>query len=365
MTTPVRLILAILALPLALGPLSAQTPPKSPACDTSAILRTATPIYGVGALTIARSCPAFRDAILRWYGSHTWPATVTRAQLDDVVVALVGRGALTPAPLPAPTPAPTPTPVPTPPPTPTPTPTPSPAPGETIVVSDTYAAGWGAATDWSGQNAPQGVTRVVDPDGTAWVVRSWTPNPGGDAGAQFAYRIPTANRVRVSFDLRATAPITTIMKFARLYAGWFNRPIGGLFYGAGDAILQLGNDQENSAIATPIGLTQSRVLDGATHRVSMEYWQLGDPSGFPSMAFTFDGQPLSLPDGTPVRYSCAVPAPPSTCSKAYWKGGRLYAGMRGTSDTIGSLELLATLNAGNTTTGSIRITNVVISVLAP
>jgi hypothetical protein len=105
------------------------------------------------------------------------------------------------------------------------------------------------------------------------------------------------------------------------------------------------------------------VIDGNWHSVEVEFWRNGDPSGWPSAAFWFDGQPQYLPDGTYVKYSCAQPAPPATCSKAYWQGGRLYSGARAASGSLGVMEWLATLNAGNTTTGQINLDNISISTL--
>jgi hypothetical protein len=103
-------LLALLALPL-----SAHAQRAAP-CDSSAVLLKATPIYGVGTITIGNACPAFAAALWRdylargdtsRYGEYLRLAGATGAP---------PRPAPTPAPVPAPTPTPTPTPVPPPPP---------------------------------------------------------------------------------------------------------------------------------------------------------------------------------------------------------------------------------------------------------
>ncbi len=92
------------------------------------------------------------------------------------------------------------------------------------------------------------------------------------------------------------------------------------------------------------------MIDGNWHSLEMEYWRNGDPSGWPSAAFWFDGAPIGFPDGTAnVHYAGAG-------NNAYWEGGRLYAGERSTSAAeLGTMFCLATLNVGNTTTGQCNV----------
>ena len=231
-----------------------------------------------------------------------------------------------------------------------------------LLNNASFENSWSGFTDWSnGTPSGVGLDNTLGYDGSWSVRRTWTPNPSGDAGAQLAYNYGTADHIWVRFYFRLTAPITTIMKFMRFYTPSFGQPLGGLFLGQGDDIFTFGTDAENSAISTSIGLTQAQVIDGNWHSLEVEYWRNGDPSGWPSVAFWFDGQPLSLPDGTPVRYSCAQPSPPSTCSRAYWSGGRLYTGARATSASMTVMEWIATLNGGNTTTGQVNLDRISIS----
>jgi hypothetical protein len=176
-----------------------------------------------------------------------------------------------------------------------------------------------------------------------------------------AYNVGSTDHVWVRFYLRLTQPITTIMKFARFYNGVFGQNLGGLFLGSGSQIFAAGWDAEDASIVTPIGLSQAQVIDGQWHSIEIEYWRNGDPSGYPSMAFWFDGAPLYLPDGTQVHLACGSGG--GQCNKSYWLGGRLYAGERVYSGQINIMEWLGTLNAGNTTTGQVNIDNVAISTI--
>lgn len=233
-----------------------------------------------------------------------------------------------------------------------------------ILNNASFENSWSGFTDWASQT-PSGSGLSLDNtaayDGSWSIRRTWSPNPGGDVGAQLAYNLGSVDHIWIRFYFKLTAPITSIMKFMRFYAPGWGTAEGGLFLGSGGDIFTFGGDAENYAITTTIGLSQSQVIDGRWHSLEVEYWRNGDPSGWPSAAFWFDGNAQALPNGTAnIQYSCASTSS-STCSKAYWQNGRLYSGVRATSSPLGVMEWIATLNAGNTTTGQINLDRIAIS----
>lgn len=234
-----------------------------------------------------------------------------------------------------------------------------------ILNNASFETGWDGFTNWSFNGAPTGVDRATDYaySGSYSARRQWTPNPGGDLGTQFAspYLGAGYDRMWVRFYFRLTSPITSIMKFARFYNGGFTNNQGGFFIQSGNATLGWGWDQEDASIVTPIGLSQAQVIDGKWHSIEVDYWRNGDPSGYPSAAFWFDGNPQSLPDGTKVVYDCSTTS--GSCNHSYWSGGRLNAGQRALSGKINVMEWLGTLNGGNTTTGQVNIDRASISSL--
>lgn len=229
-----------------------------------------------------------------------------------------------------------------------------------ILNNASFETGWDGWTDWSGNVPPQNVSRDTTQaySGSYSVVRTWTPNPSADTGSQFIYSYTAVDRLWTRFYFRLTATISTYFKFWRHYDPLFATNLGGLWIGAdnNNGIIQAGWDQEDGSILTPIGLTQAQVINGAWHSLEVDYWRNGDPSGWPSMAFWFDNTPQSLPDGTAVTFQ-------GSGNSSYWSGGRLYAGQRVSSVKLGILEALATLNAGNTTTGQVNIDRVAFSSL--
>lgn len=231
-----------------------------------------------------------------------------------------------------------------------------------ILDNASFETDWSGFTNWSMSGTPTGVNRATDYafSGTYSARRQWTPNPSGDLGSQFASSLGSVDRVWVRFYFRLTAPLTTIMKFTRFYNGTFSNPLGGFFIQSGNAIIGAGWDAEDGSIVTSIGLSQAQVIDGKWHSLEIDYWRNGDPSGYPSMAFWFDGNPQSLPDGTKVQYDCSTSGG-GTCNHSYWSGGRLNAGERASSGKINVMEWVATLNAGNTTTGQVNLDRVSIS----
>jgi hypothetical protein len=228
-----------------------------------------------------------------------------------------------------------------------------------ILNNASFEGDWGGFTDWS-NGTPSGVAldNTKGFNGTSSVLRSWTPNPNGDGGAQFLYHLSSAgfDRVWMRIYVRITAPIASpsVMKFGRFYDTGFNTNLGGLGMADGNEIFTWGTGFENSSIATPIGLNQSQVVDGNWHSLEVDYWRNGDPSGYPSAAFWFDGAQIGMPDGTPVKYA-------GSGNNSYWSGGRLYAGDRQNSLKLGYIEMLATLNQGNTTSGQINMDRVAFS----
>jgi hypothetical protein len=222
-----------------------------------------------------------------------------------------------------------------------------------------FEPGWGPFTDWGG-NTPSGVTRDMSAAHTgSWgVLRTIQPNPAMDVGAQLTSAWSGGvDRVWVRFYFRLTANISSIWKWSRLYDPMHNDNFGGLFVGSGQNIIQWGWDAEDSSITTYIGLSEAQVLDGQWHSIEYDYWRNGDPSGFPSVAFWFDGQPLGLPDGHDVHYWGAG-------NNSYWSGGRLYAGERDPSRQglqLGLIDWVSTQNAGNTSTGECDLDDICVS----
>lgn len=229
-----------------------------------------------------------------------------------------------------------------------------------ILDNASFETGWDGFTDWSADAAPSGVSRdsTQASDGSWSIVRSWTPNPNSDVGSQLLYQFGSADRIWIRFYFKLTAPVTTVMKFARFYDTRFATSFGGFYLGSGNDVFDFGTDEENGSIVTPIGVTQAQVIDGRWHSLEMDYWRNGDPTGFPSAAFWLDGQPASMPDGTPVKYACPMAA---TCNASFWRGGRLYSGQRVNTAKMGFIEWVATLNAGNTTTGRVNLDNIAMS----
>ena len=98
------------------------------------------------------------------------------------------------------------------------------------------------------------------------------------------------------------------------------------------------------------------MLDGNWHSIEFEYWRNGDPSGFPSAAFWFDGNVQACPNGNKdVTYAQYGQ------NASFWLNGRLNIGQRNNSEKLGSIEWLSTLNAGNTTSGQVNIDRIAIS----
>ena len=237
----------------------------------------------------------------------------------------------------------------------------------TILDNASFETDWSGFTDWASNVPPTGsmLSRANDFafDGQWSVRRSWVPNPNGDVGAQMMSPAIMADRVWVRWHMRLTAPITSIWKYMR-FADQNIGNFGGIFMQSGADVLGFGWDLEDSSIVTTIGLGEASVADSQWHTLEVEYWRRGDPSGFPSAAFWWDGKPQSLPDGTPVTYDCRTTT--GTCNKSYWSGGRLYAGERQDStSTIGYANFLSTLNGGNTTTGQVNVDAVSIGTCGP
>jgi hypothetical protein len=227
-----------------------------------------------------------------------------------------------------------------------------------ILNNASFETGFDGFTDGAG-GTPNGVTHdnTLAYSGSWSVKRSWVPNPGGDLGANLWYTYAGADHIWLRLYFRATASISTIMKFARFYSP-SRTALGGLFMGQGNDIFTFSTDVENGSAGTEIGLTESRVVDGKWHSLEIEYWRNGDPTGYASAAFWFDDQPIGMPDGQQgVQYAQYGQ------NKMYWRGGRVYVGERNSTVQLGANELLATLNGGNTTTGQINIDRVAISTL--
>jgi len=217
----------------------------------------------------------------------------------------------------------------------------------TILERATFADGWDGFANFGG-GAPIGVTRDVDGAGRSSAKFGWTP-ASRDVGAQFCYSFTPQDRVRTRFAFKLTSGVSTIWKFCRHREQGFGLLVGGLFVQTGTRILSWGFDAEATNQQTiPVGVRASQVLDGKWHTIEYDYWRNGDPSGFPSAAFWFDGLPVAGP----------LVAGDAPKSPVRWIDGRLNAGERRSTTKIGLVQMLGTLNANNTTSGECRVTDV-------
>ena len=227
-----------------------------------------------------------------------------------------------------------------------------------ILDNASFETGWSGFTNWTGVGDPTGdhLSRSTQcaHTGTYGLLRVWTPNPSAEDGTQLLFNYGATDRVWMRFYLKGMVHITTVMKFARFYNETFSTALGGFMMGEGDKIFAFGTDIENGAITTWFGLTEAEIMNDQWHSLEVDYWRNGDPSGFPSAAFWFDGHPISMPDGNDVHYFGAG-------NSMYWSGGRLYSAERSYSGKLGYIEWLATLNTGNTTTGQICVDDISIS----
>jgi hypothetical protein len=223
---------------------------------------------------------------------------------------------------------------------------------------------WDGFTDWANSTP----TAALDPTmaapggGTQSVKYAWTPNPGTDAGSHFIYHYAAQDRVWVRFYFRVTNHISSTWKWARIGDQSFKN-FGGLWLerdGTGTGIIGWGWDAEDGSIVTTIGLTEAQVIDGNWHSLEFDFWRNGDPSGWPSAAFWFDGRPqyAELNGHGKITYWGAG-------NNSYWDAaGRLQAGVRSSSSRkLGYQTFMSTLNAGNTTSGQCNIDLVSISSL--
>lgn len=215
-----------------------------------------------------------------------------------------------------------------------------------ILTNASFETDWNGFKDF-GSADPKTVTRANDfaHTGSFSARFIWTP-AAGDTGAEMAFAFQGKDRVWVRFWFRLTSQVSTIWKFCRNREPGFGDLVGGLFVEANTKIISWGFDAELSAQTVGIGLTQAQVLDGNWHSIEYDYWRNGDPSGFPTVGFWFDGQPVS---GT------GAPSPGS------WQNGRLVAGQRSSNVRVGMIQMMGTLNGGNNTSGQCNIDDVAIS----
>jgi len=245
-----------------------------------------------------------------------------------------------------------------------------------IVNNESFESGWGRFKNWSGGtpfgNGTAQDDLVIATDyfyaGTHSMRRNWTANNAADVGSQCAVTGLTGmDRVWVRFYFRfgTLTPsnvgiITTYWKFSRWYNGGLGvNNMGGLFIAQGSDCFCFVGGGENSDICTTIGLKQAQACDGNWHSLEYDYWRNGDPSGWPSAGFWFDGQPqyAELNGHSTIKYYGAG-------NVSYWDAaGRLQFGMRSNSLKMTDVEWLATLNANNGTTGQVNLDLVAISSL--
>lgn len=218
-------------------------------------------------------------------------------------------------------------------------------------------------TAWSSTSPPTGVTRsnVTAKHGSWSMLRTFVAS-GSDTGSscEFNLRGPgTDQNLTAGFDriwtrlyFNISGQITTHWKYWRFYdSAGFTTPLGGLWIDqAGPGFSIVFDD----AASISYWMGGTNVFDGTWHWVEMDYMMNGtgaDGSTWQNAAIWVDGTQIFRPDGT------------STGGAAYWKGGRLYAGDRSTSTQLGNIEVMGTLNGGNTLSGTAYMDMVSISSL--
>lgn len=221
-------------------------------------------------------------------------------------------------------------------------------------VSD-GGSGWGTGlyrfTDWTGANPPDGPSIdtsifYAGAQSMGWDIPA-VPGPD-DGGTNTLTKIPTQNnRVWTRFYFKLTCTITHatggIWKFHRFYDNNFSIAEGGIFLG--DTFKWIYDAEGVVGVDFP-GVTGAMLTDGNWHWVEVDYWRVGDPSGFPSVALWFDGVQRFEADG-----------PVAGQSPSFWSGGRYNAGSRGPGTNLGYIEWIGTLNDVNTNTGRVNIDN--------
>ncbi len=225
-----------------------------------------------------------------------------------------------------------------------------------LVPNASFETDWDGLVNWSLSGPPTGVTRdnTTASHGSYSLLRTWVPSQT-NTGAQATHTFAAQDRIWVRFYFRLTANISSFWKWSRTYSDKHIESFGGLFVRSGDEIIAWSFDQESSAVTNSIGLTEAMVLDGKWHSLEYDYWRNGDPSGEPSVAFWFDGKPIS--GVNPTKWF-------GNPNKAYWANGRLHAGERKSSAKISLIDWLSTLNSA-TNSGQCNLDWIGVSNLGP
>lgn len=203
-------------------------------------------------------------------------------------------------------------------------------------------------TGWTrdGTTAPTG-------GGSFSIQYSFTSN-GSDVACQCGFDCngTVHDRLWVRVYMKNNGKVTSHLKYIRFKDSTsFNANMGGIFV-AGVAGLSWVWDWENSSLDTSIGLSDGQVFDNAWHSLEIDYWRRGDPSGWPSVAFWWDGNQITHPDGT------------TGAGNAFWQNNRFQAGERQNNTFgLGFITLCDTRNAGNTASGTINLDLISVSSL--
>jgi hypothetical protein len=215
-----------------------------------------------------------------------------------------------------------------------------------------FETDWSGLTSWGGTAPTVSAPRTLTRDSTrAYAGRasarfSLPATSGSDLGAQFGKILATGvDRLWTRFYFYLDVAVNGTLKFNIYQAPGFGTQFGGVYFQSG----YLGVFISDNATGWT-NLARLSSLTGGWHSLEVEYWRNGDPSGFPSLAFWLDGQPITASLNTP-------PAP------TRWSGGRLVAGVRTSSAPIGTDFLAGVLNGNpaNTVTGNLWIDRVSIS----
>jgi len=228
---------------------------------------------------------------------------------------------------------------------------------------------WNGYTNGGGGDPDNGV--VIDTTqgyaGSASAKYAWTGGNGGDIGCHMFHSMGGSfDRVWGRTYFKLTAHIDSVQKWWRFEDAGLSGGIGGLWLvkdggsgTGGNGLFCLGWDSEDSGIITTIGLTEAQVIDGNWHCLEFEYQRNGGSTGYPEMAFWFDGNP-QYPEyngHSTVKYW------DGSQQKTSWVNGRANAGMRNSSTKLGYWFHMGTLNAGNTTSGQCNLDLISVSSL--
>jgi hypothetical protein len=223
-----------------------------------------------------------------------------------------------------------------------------------ILDGATFSAG-----NWEGFvsnnfGTPTGVELTTEQayDGTHSVKFEYIIGGTNDVGGQFSRPFGTyVDEVNVKIHFYITGiPDNTGWKFIR-YRRQFGTILGGLLVSGGRFRFAFEDLQASPIIGVDIGVPPLSDILNEWHSIEVNYRRHGDPSGYPSAEFWFDGQHIGQPDGPALGTS-------------YWQNGRLYAGTGvGSSNQLSLIQVLAEFNRNNHNPGEAYVDLISISSL--